>query len=37
MTLNQFLYDVREVAPRTWAISDHGMDVFYYASGETGG
>ena len=37
MTLNQFLYDVRELAPRTWAISDHGMDVFYYASGETGG
>lgn len=37
MTLNQYLYDVREVAPRTWAISDHGDDVFYYASGDSGG
>lgn len=37
MTLNSSLYDVREVAPRTWAISDHGMDVFYYLSGEDQG
>ncbi len=34
MDLNSNLYDVREVAPRTWAISDHGMDVFYYVSGQ---
>lgn len=33
MALNQILYDVRAVAPRTWAISDHGLDVFYYATG----
>lgn len=37
MDLNSMLYDVRAVAPRTWAISDHGMDVFYYASGENKG
>ncbi len=37
MDLNQFLYDIREVAPRTWAISDHGADVFYYVSGENSG
>jgi len=37
MDLNQFIYDVRVVAPRTWAISDHGADVFYYVSGETSG
>lgn len=37
MNLNPLLYDVREVAPQTWAISDHGADVFYYVSGETGG
>lgn len=37
MDLNQFLYDIRAVAPRTWAISDHGMDVFYYLSGENSG
>lgn len=36
MSLNQIWYDVRAVAPRTWAISDHGADVFYYVSGETG-
>jgi glyoxylase-like metal-dependent hydrolase (beta-lactamase superfamily II) len=37
MDLNRFLYDIREVAPRTWAISDHGMDVFYYVRGEASG
>lgn len=37
MNLNQAFYQVREVAPRTWAISDHGMDVFYYAGGEERG
>lgn len=37
MNLNPLLYDVRKVAPRTWAISDHGADVFFYASGKTGG
>lgn len=37
MNLNSLLYDVREAAPKTWAISDHGADVFYYVSGETGG
>jgi glyoxylase-like metal-dependent hydrolase (beta-lactamase superfamily II) len=35
MNLNQAWYDVREVAPRTWAISDHGLDAFFYVSGES--